>query len=72
MTSVKPDLSPKVNNLESFSYKGHLTEDVTGSCFSLYSNYLNTRLKLGENEPIDNVSSLRLRGGGQSESRDKT
>ena len=70
MTSVKPNLSlnNKVRNLESISHKDHLTEGVAGFHFPLSNDHLNARVELGDNEIAGNVSSLRLRGGGQSES----
>ena len=67
-TSVKPNLSLEVKNLETIAHKGHLTEDVAGSHFPFSVNHLNTKPELGDNELTGNVTSLRLRGGGQSES----
>ena len=69
MTSVKPNLSLiKVKNPGSISHEEHLTEVVTESCFPIPSNHLKSRLEFVDNEPLENVSSLRLRGGGENES----
>ena len=66
MPSVTPILSHnKDKDQNIISYKEHLTEGVSGSCFP-FSDF-KTKHTLDENDPIGNASSLRLRGGGEVE-----
>ena len=65
MPSVKLCLSYKVKDLNIISCKEHLTEGVAGSCFPV--SELKSKNILDLNDPIGYVSSLRLRGGGASD-----
>ena len=64
-------------NFKEISCKENLAELGSGSClplcvnrldFPIPSDHSKSRLEFVDNEPLGNVSSLRLRGGGDNES----